>query len=395
MGKIFRRKRGDVLQPGRFTPDVVRALQMKSREFDGQYQQEPTPATGRIFNPSWWRLYKELPECELIVISADCSFKGKSSSDDVSLLKWGVLGTRSYLIERRTERMGYIATKAAIKDMQSRGRSASVILIESAANGVAVIEELQADPDFGASVIAIEPQGDKVARANAASTDVEAGSVYLPENAEWLGTFLRTFAAFPGVRRDDDVDSLSMFVNWRRTRNLAYGLLDAARQFKSGERPLPPSVDEFARRRATTAIVTRVESKALLPVEAPKCPQCQRSERVWVGAPVEGGYWCRQCGIAFDAEGKANLHPEKKNIGIDCCTDALDVFARTKTRHATRIAGDELRCLACGAQSGRAATDPEPRGISRADHERGIGRWHGNFALRGTAPVLRGLGRFS
>jgi predicted phage terminase large subunit-like protein len=379
MGRTYRRRRGDTLQPGRFTPEVVRALRMKSREFDGQYQQEPTPATGRIFNPNWWRLYKDLPECELIVLSVDCSFKSKSTSDFVAIHKWGTLGVRSYLIERRTERMGYIQTKAAIKDMQSRGRPASVILIESAANGVAVIEELQADPDFGASVISIEPQGDKITRANAASADVEAGSIYLPEGAEWLTTFLRTFAAFPGVKNDDDVDAASQFINWRRTRNLAYGVLDLARQYKSGERPLPPSVDE-----KLALAIRRVDNRALqlqkIEKQKPNCPECQQSKTVWEGAPVEGGYWCRQCGVSFDAAGKLTSEPGREIIGVTCCPDAMEVFAKTGKPHV-QVIGSERRCVPCGKQTGRDARNPEPRGVSRAEYAKGVGRLRGQFAL--------------
>lgn len=383
MAKVFRRRRGDVLQPARFTPEVVRALRMKSREFDGQYQQEPVPASGRIFNPQWWRLYKELPECELIVLSVDCSFKSKSTSDFVSIQKWGTLGIRSYLIERRTERMGYIQTKAAIKDMQSRGRPASVILIESAANGVAVIEELQADPDFGAAVIAIEPQGDKITRANAASADVEGGSIYLPESAEWLATFLRTFAAFPGVKNDDDVDAASQFINWRRTRNLAYGVLDLARQYTSGERPLPRSVQE----KLATLTVTRVGHREPL-VQKPKCPICQKSETV-IQAAVAGGWLCNQCGVSLDGDGKLTSALTKEIIGMTCCGDAAEVFDRTGKPYVQVIGGGDQRCVACGRQSGRDARDPEPRGVSRRDYDRGVGRLRGQFAI-GTDTGYRG-----
>lgn len=391
MARIFRRKRGDILQPERFTPEVVRALRMKSREFDGQYQQEPTPATGRIFNPNWWRLYKDLPECELIVLSVDCSFKSKSTSDYVSIQKWGTLGIRSYLVERRTERMGYIATKQAIKDMQSRGRPASVILIESAANGIAVIEELQADPDFGASVIPIEPQGDKVTRANAASADVEGGSIYLPENAEWLAAFLRTFAAFPGIKHDDDVDAAAMFINWRRTRNLAYGVLDLARQYTSGERALPPSVDE-----KLPLAIRRVDNRALqlqkIQKQKPKCPLCRNSGLV-IQAAVAGGWWCNQDAVSLDGEGKLTSQPKKEIIGVNCCERANEVCNRTNKPHA-QVVGGEQRCVACGKQSGRDERDPEPRGVTHKQYAEGVSRIRGQFALRVDAGILRGFGRF-
>jgi predicted phage terminase large subunit-like protein len=281
MPKTIKRRRGDVLQPGRFTPAVVRGLQMKSGTYDPQYQQTPAPLTGRIFNPTWWRYYKEAPEFEMVVLSVDCTFKSGKENDLVAIHKWGVVGVRSFLIDRQTEHMGYIQTKAAVRSMQRHGRPASVILIEDKANGPAIVEELQADPDFGASVIAVDPQGDKVSRANAASTDVEAGSVYLPETAEWVGTFVRTFAAFPGVKHDDDVDALSQFINWRRTRNLAYGVLDLYKEIASGKRPLPASVEERVIARVDNAAIQRAAEKY------PTCPACKEAGLV----PAGTGPW--------------------------------------------------------------------------------------------------------
>ena len=36
----------------------------------------------------------------------------------------------------------------------------------------------------------------------------------LPREAPWLDTFLSEILAFPGSRHDDQVDSLSQFLNW-------------------------------------------------------------------------------------------------------------------------------------------------------------------------------------
>jgi predicted phage terminase large subunit-like protein len=390
MARTFKRRRGDVLQPGRFTPAVVRGLRMKSTTFDGQYQQEPAPATGRIFNPTWWRYYKEAPEFEMVVLSVDCTFKSGKENDLVAIQKWGVVGVRSYLIERQTEHMGYIQTKAAIRSMQKHGRPASVILIEDKANGPAIVEELQADPDFGASVIAIDPQGDKVSRANAASTDVEAGSVYLPEGAEWVAAFVRTFAAFPGVRFDDDIDAASMFINWRRTRNLAYGVLDLGRQYKSGEKPLPASVEE--------RLVARVDNYANQKKAEPKppCPVCgpppdgKPPATVRQGSP--GNIHCNQCGCDFNDAGEVTPRPVEIVIGVNCCDRAKEVFKETQRPHANP-AGGGTRCVACGKQSGRDPREPAAPGISRKEYNRR--RWAiGQFAIRAPRNNKNTYGRF-
>jgi len=109
--------------------------------------------------------------------------------------------------------------------VKAHGLRANVILIEDKANGSAVIEELRRE-DLGAALIAVNPEGGKESRAFAASADVEAGNVYLPEDAPWLSEFLHVHTNFPAVKHDDCVDSATQFLNWRRTRVFRYGLLE-------------------------------------------------------------------------------------------------------------------------------------------------------------------------
>jgi hypothetical protein len=141
----------------------VSGLKRKSREWAGQYQQRPAPASGIIFQPNWWRYYKSrdpLPKFDQVAISVDCAFKSAAENDYVSIQKWGAVGPRSYLLECRTEHLGYTATKVAIKAMKARGLRANVILIEDKANGSAVIEELRRE-DLGAALIAVNPEAEK------------------------------------------------------------------------------------------------------------------------------------------------------------------------------------------------------------------------------------------
>jgi predicted phage terminase large subunit-like protein len=71
-------------------------------------------------------------------------------------------------------------------------------------------------------LIAVPPQGDKVARARSIAPQVEAGNVFLPgaPNAEesscdrtrtpaWVQEFIEECAAFPNAAYDDQVDACS------------------------------------------------------------------------------------------------------------------------------------------------------------------------------------------
>ena len=58
-------------------------------------------------------------------------------------------------------------------------------------------------------------------RMSAQSATIEAGRVYIPERADWLDDFRTEILQFPNGRHDDQVDSLSQFLNWaERTRSV-------------------------------------------------------------------------------------------------------------------------------------------------------------------------------
>ena len=373
--RVYRRSKGDVLQPTRFTPAVVTGFKQKPREWSGQYQQLPNPSTGIIFNPNHWKFYRSrdpLPEFDIVALSIDCAFKSAADNDFVAIQKWGGIGPRSYLLSYQKEHLGYAATKASIKAMNNEGLRASVILIEDRANGSAVIEELRSDDFFGASVIAIEPEGGKESRAYAASADAEAGNVYLPEDAPWLAGFLRTAAAFPRVAHDDDIDSLTQFLNWRRLRSQGIlGVIENLKRIAAGGKDALEKL--FARKpgekpSVQVAITTKTgppETRAAggPPVDTTKpdkCPACGFMTIIQgAGAPV-GYFFCNQCHAVFDSQG-----------------DILSARGQTETCAASntglhiwrKIPGQQLKCDACGLQRWD-GTPANTMGMSRAQWAR-------------------------
>lgn len=61
-------------------------------------------------------------------------------------------------------------------------------------------------------IIGVRPDGDKVSRMAVASAKFEAGQALLPERAPWLADFESELFAFPGVKHDDQCDSVSQAV---------------------------------------------------------------------------------------------------------------------------------------------------------------------------------------
>ncbi|MDD3494205.1 MAG: phage terminase large subunit, partial [Candidatus Thermoplasmatota archaeon] len=59
-------------------------------------------------------------------------------------------------------------------------------------------------------------QGGKESRAWAASPEVEAGNVYIPDPsiAPWVHDFIEECAAFPNGANDDQVDAMTQALIW-------------------------------------------------------------------------------------------------------------------------------------------------------------------------------------
>jgi predicted phage terminase large subunit-like protein len=281
-GRIVERKKGSALQPERNTPEVLGALKKKSLVWACQYQQEPGPSTGILFQPKWWSYFQKntpLPSFDIVALSVDCTFKDLDSSDYVAIQKWGGIGARSYLLDSVMEKLDFVGTKAFIKSMVPAQKvgwhlqelpKATHVLIEGTANGPAVISALKAENYEGAVVIEITPDGGKMSRAYGAQGDAEAGNVYLPEDAPWLQRFIRVHKQFPAVINDDEVDAHTQFINWRRTNR--HGVIEF---YKSEAERLKREKEEAEMKRLGKVAEPSDLAKPATGVEQVACPRCR------------------------------------------------------------------------------------------------------------------------
>jgi predicted phage terminase large subunit-like protein len=244
-GRIITRNIGDTLWPAREGPAELEAqkLLLGTHNFEGQYQQRPSPRGGAMFKRDWLRFYDELPVCDRYAQSWDLSFKGGEHNDYVVGLVAGQKGANVYLIDRYKARASFQQTCAAIRAMSARYPQAHAILIEDKANGPAVVDALRQELP---GIIPVNPEGGKFARAAACEPRVEAGNVYLPRPTApngtpladrlWVHDFIDQLAMFPRGEYDDDVDAFTqLLVRWRHNPSssastiLAMNLEDADR----------------------------------------------------------------------------------------------------------------------------------------------------------------------
>lgn len=211
---------GEALWTERFPLDALALIKesVGSRAWEALYQGRPSPAEGGIFKRGWWKRWRAFPQLDEVLTSWDCAFKGTSSSDFVVGQVWGRRGAERYLLDQVRGRMTFTETVAAIRDLAKKWPQARAHLVEDKANGTAVIDTLKREVP---GLIAVEPQGGKEARANAVSPQVEAGQVFVPDEARWVGDFIEEAAAFPTGTHDDQVDAMSQaLLRWLKPRGL-------------------------------------------------------------------------------------------------------------------------------------------------------------------------------
>jgi predicted phage terminase large subunit-like protein len=217
----WRDKPGMALCPQRYDEKALARIKsaVGVREWSSQYQQRPAREGGNMFSNDWWQWYEhkeDLPTFERIMLSVDCTFTGGDESDYVVGMVVGQIGVQFYVLDMYRERMDINGTIAMMMRMQSRHKLNGTI-VELSANGHAAYQLLHRRIP---GLIGYKP-GDrsKVARLNGIVPVVEAGNVFLPQNAPWIDTFLNEFNLFPASKNDDICDSLAQCINYMNSRS--------------------------------------------------------------------------------------------------------------------------------------------------------------------------------
>jgi predicted phage terminase large subunit-like protein len=206
-------------------PQVLknRKLDLGSAGYDTQYLQNPASAEGNLFRREWWRYYTELPAAGLIRIvqSWDTAFKSGEKNDFSCCTTWHQYRSGYYLVDFWMNR---VESPQVIEQIgiQAAKHQPHKILIEDKASGIVALQVINQRASL--PVEAIKPMTDKTARAQSAVPTIEAGNVFLPRSAPWTGDLIDRLAMFPNAQHDDDVDSITQFLNWVREQSSSFNL---------------------------------------------------------------------------------------------------------------------------------------------------------------------------
>jgi predicted phage terminase large subunit-like protein len=257
-GREVIRDEGDLLWPAREGRAELEAAKVRlgSFGFTSQYMQAPVGREGNDIKAEWltatYRVGALPPKFDSIVLSLDTAFKTGITNNYSAILALGTLRSARggyapghYLLDAWRGRVEFGELKRKVVAMHEKWHS-NVVLIEDAASGQSLIQELRAGTTLPLKPIKVD--SDKRSRVAAVCPMLEARLLILPEVAGWRDDFIAELTSFPAGAFDDWVDALAQALNYLRDSNEP-GIITYTRRLALGqllEQGL--SVEEIAER---------------------------------------------------------------------------------------------------------------------------------------------------
>lgn len=206
--------------------------------FQSQYQQKPTKIGGNVFKSEYFKRWSIVPRIQYRMMYADTAQKTKESNDYSVFQVWG-MGHEGfiYLLDQiRGKWESPELKRRAIAFWQKHKNIADMgqlrkLKPEDKSSGTGLIQELHEQGRI--PVEGIQRTTDKLTRAYDGLPSIEAGLVFVPDDAPWVNDYLAEFEAFhPNMIHDHDdqidptLDAISDMLStknkletWRRLAN--------------------------------------------------------------------------------------------------------------------------------------------------------------------------------
>jgi predicted phage terminase large subunit-like protein len=215
-GRIWTRQPSSVLDPVRVPMSSLETIrsEMGSAGFSAQYQQNPVPPDGALVRIERLNLIETPPprnKVHRLVQSWDTAIKDSPSADFSVCTTWGWRDGVWYLMDLRRERLEYPDLKAMVRHQLTSWR-ADKVLIEDSGNGHALWRQLKTEGIH--NIVLPKPRDSKVERLTGQLDLLQSSRVAIPTQVPWWDDLARELRAFPNVRYDDQVDSISQFLAW-------------------------------------------------------------------------------------------------------------------------------------------------------------------------------------
>lgn len=227
----YDRKAGEPLHPEREPLIVLEEIRrtMGSYDFEAQYQQNPTSPTGGIIKRAWLKIRP--PELwpaafDKVYQSWDTANTASEFSNYSVCITVGVKGKNFFVLDVYRKRLEFPDLLRAV-EAQFRKFSPCAVVVEEAASGVQLIQQLKAQGIY--DIKAMKPEGDKEVRLYTQAAVFEGGYFFLPAGAPWLQEYVRELTAFPGGKFSDQVDATTQALAFIKGPGREPGFLEYVR----------------------------------------------------------------------------------------------------------------------------------------------------------------------
>ncbi|MGM0743417.1 MAG: phage terminase large subunit, partial [Pseudomonadota bacterium] len=219
-GRKMIREEGDTLHPDRMPKDLLnqRRVELGSYVFAAQFQQRPAPLGGGMVRWEWFPLYDTPPTRgpgDQLVQSWDTASKAEEANDYSVCTTWLVRRKReAWLLDVFRHKLEFPELRKRLISHAAHWKP-SLILIENAGSGTHLMQDLRQSTRY--NIRGIIPRDDKATRLMSVTPMIEGGRIAIPKEAPWIADFRQELVMFPKGRHDDQVDSVSQFLNWLAT----------------------------------------------------------------------------------------------------------------------------------------------------------------------------------
>lgn len=201
---------GEALWPERYPIGELKQIEKETGlSFEALYQQNPVKPEGEIIKRKDIRYYDHMPEqFDQQIMSWDLTFKGGKENDFVVGQVWGKAGSDFYLIDQVRGKWDFTETIFHFKNMCERHPLAYNRVIEDAANGAALVSQLQKNIS---GLNLWKPRTDKIGRVTSVTPLFTAGNVHIPQTNlyDWVDAMEKEWFSFPHGKNDDTVDAMT------------------------------------------------------------------------------------------------------------------------------------------------------------------------------------------
>lgn len=219
------REIGEPLWAERFGVEYYEELQRGTppRDWQAMYQGRPTALGGDMFKRDWFRYFveqgdrlhadTEIPRHHLAVFATvDLAFSTKTSADYSVCCVWGghMASGRLFLLHVERDRVPAAGLAQWLRGVFSEW-DVHRAFVERSGFHADITKHLILTERL--PLAEVQPNTDKVSRAQPAAALMASGGIWFRHGAPWLGDLEHELLAFPNGSHDDQVDAVSLGVH--------------------------------------------------------------------------------------------------------------------------------------------------------------------------------------